>query len=152
MLHGEFSCRDGSKYVWQRGVYSLQGQVIAAQSWPLFGEKKITLCYEKPPDRNFDLRAKSSWEDVRNRYKKILSGGFCSKVKIAAWRLFVTPYFCWQLAFYWHLPTSGRQNMVKTAPQPLFVNRVFVALYVKIISPVGPIPISLFVFEVEAKE
>ena len=62
------------------------------------------------------------------------------------------PYFCWQLAFYRHLPTSGRQNTVKTALQPLFVNRAFVALYVSIISPVGPIPISLFVFELEAKE
>ena len=37
-------------------------------------------------------------------------------------------------------------------PQPLFVNRAFVALYVSIISLVGPIPISLFVFELEAKE
>ena len=41
---------------------------------------------------------------------------------------------------------------VKTAPQPLFVNRAFVALYVSIISPVGPIPISLFLFELEAEE
>ena len=48
------------------------------------------------------------------------------------------------------LPTSGRQNTVKTAPQPLFVN--IVALYVSIISPVGPILISPFVFELEAEE
>ena len=54
--------------------------------------------------------------------------------------------------FYQHLPTSGRPNMVKMALQPLFVNRVFVALYVNIISPVGPIPISLFVFELKAEE
>ena len=47
---------------------------------------------------------------------------------------------------------SGRQNTVKTAPQPLFVNRAFEALYVEIISPVGPIPISLFIFELQAKE
>ena len=40
----------------------------------------------------------------------------------------------------------------KMAPQPLFVNRAFVALYVSIISPVGPILISLFVFELEAEE
>ena len=85
--------------------------------------------------------------------KKILSRGFCSKVKIVTPQVFGTPsYFCWQLAFYRHLPTSGRQNTVKTAPQPLFVNRAFVALYVSIISPIGPIPISLFVFELEAKE
>ena len=62
------------------------------------------------------------------------------------------PYFCWQLAFHLHLPTLGRQNPVKTAPQPLFVNRAFVALYVSIISPVGPIPISPFLFELEAEE
>ena len=62
--------------------------------------------------------------------------------------LFATPpYFCWKLAFYRHLPTSGRQNTVKTAPQPLLVNRAFVALNVTIISPVGPFLISLFVFE-----
>ena len=71
-------------------------------------------------------------------------------LKIVAERFFGTPpYFCWQLAFYRHLPTSGRQNTVKTAPQPLFVNRAFVALYVSIISPVGPIPISLFLFELD---
>ena len=50
------------------------------------------------------------------------------------------------------LPTSGRQNKVKTAPQPLFVNNAFVALYVGIILPIGPIPISLFVFELEAED
>ena len=83
----------------------------------------------------------------------ILSGGFGSKVKIVAAQLFATlPYFCWQLAFYRHLPISGRQNTLKTTPQPLFVNRAFVALYVSIISPVGPIPIYLFVFELEAEE
>ena len=40
----------------------------------------------------------------------------------------------------------------KTAPQPLIVNNAFVALYVGIILPIGPIPISLFVFELEAEE
>ena len=72
-------------------------------------------------------------------------------LKIVAERFSATPpYFCWQLTFYPHLPTSGRQNTVKTAPQPLFVN--IVALYVSIISPVGPILISPFVFELEAEE
>ena len=86
-------------------------------------------------------------------YKKILSRGFCSKVKIVTAQLFGTPpYFCWQLAFYRHLPTSGRQNTVKTAPQPLIVNSAFVALYVGIILPIGPIPISLFLFELEAED
>ena len=71
----------------------------------------------------------------------------------AACQVFATPpYFCWQLAFYRHLPTSGRQNTVKTAPQPLIVNSAFVALYVGIILPIGPIPISLFLFELEAED
>ena len=34
----------------------------------------------------------------------------------------------------------------------LIVNRAFVALYVTIISPVGPIPIFLFVLVLEAEE
>ena len=32
VLPGESSCPDGSEYVWQRGVESLQGQVMAGQS------------------------------------------------------------------------------------------------------------------------
>ena len=69
-------------------------------------------------------------------------------LKIVVKRFFVTPpYFCWQLAFYRHLPTSGRQNTVKTAPQPLIVNKAFFALYVGIILPIGPTPISLFLFD-----
>ena len=82
-----------------------------------------------------------------------LSGGFRSKVKIVTAQLFATPpYFCWQPAFYRHLPTSGLQNTVKTTPQPLFVKRAFVALYVSIILPIRPIPISLFVLELEAED
>ena len=47
-------------------------------------------------------------------YMKILSGGFCSKVKIITAQVFpTTPYYCWQLAFYRHLPTLGRQITVK---------------------------------------
>ena len=87
-------------------------------------------------------------QNVQNVHKNFLSGGFCSTIKIVTAQLFVTsPYFCWQLTFYRHLPTSGRQNTDKTAPQPLIVNSAFVALYVGIILPIGPIPISLFVFE-----
>ena len=33
-------CPDGSEHVWQMGVESLQGRVMAAQSWPLFQERK----------------------------------------------------------------------------------------------------------------
>ena len=63
-------------------------------------------------------------------YQNFLSGGFRSKVKIVTAQLFVTPpYFCWQLAFYRHLPTSGRQNTVKTAPQPLFVNSESISVH-----------------------
>ena len=39
---GESSCPDGSEYVWQRGVESLQGRVTAARSGPLFREEKNT--------------------------------------------------------------------------------------------------------------
>ena len=84
---------------------------------------KIGRCSEKLLGHNFDRRAKSSWEKIFKYVKNFLSGGFCSKVKIAACQVFVTPpYFCWQLAFYRHLPTSGRQNTVKTAPQPLRIH------------------------------
>ena len=38
------------------------------------------------------------------------------------------PYFCWQLVFYRHLPTSGRQNTVKKGPQPHFIQKSFVPL------------------------
>ena len=104
---------------------------------------KIGRCNENLAGRNFDFRAKSSRDNFFIYIKK----------KIAAWTLFVTPsYFCWQLAFYRHLPTSGRQNTVKTAPQPLFVDRAFVALYVTIISPLRSIPISVFIFELEAEQ
>ena len=59
-------------WLWQRGVESEQGQVTAAKSWPLFRERKKYLrrCYEKLIGHNFDARAKSSWEDVRNVYKE----------------------------------------------------------------------------------
>ena len=67
MIPGETSYPDGSEYVWQRGVESLQGQVTAARSWPLFREKKyLRRCCKKPPGRNFDFRAKSAWEDFFN--------------------------------------------------------------------------------------
>ena len=52
---GESSCPDGSEYVWQRGVESLQGRVTAARSGPLFREEKKYLkrCYKKPFGHNF---------------------------------------------------------------------------------------------------
>ena len=57
-------------------------------------------------------------------------------MKIVAERFFGTPtYFCWQLAFHRHLPTSGRQNTVKKGPQPLFAQNVFVPLCIPAFSP-----------------
>ena len=52
---GDSSCPDGSEYVWQRGVESLQGRVTAARSGPLFREEKKYLkrCYKKPFCHNF---------------------------------------------------------------------------------------------------
>ena len=46
------------------------------------------------------------------------------------------PYFCWQIAFYRHLPTSGRQNTVKKGPQPLFTQKAFVPLCIPVFSPI----------------
>ena len=59
MPPGESSCPDGSEYVWQRGVESLQGRVTAARSGPLFREEKKYLkrCYEKPYGHNFHISA-----------------------------------------------------------------------------------------------
>merc|ERR1712012_980954 len=97
---------------------------------------------QNPPERKFLTYIKIfSQEDFALK----------SKLRPAKFLLSTPTYFCWQLAFYRHLPTSGRQNTVKTDPQPLFVNRAFVALYVSIISLVEPIPILLFVFELEAE-
>ena len=113
---------------------------------PSYGRPKLTLisreknhlrrCYKKLGGHNFDFRAKSSWEKIFNIYKNFLSGGFCSKVKIAAGQAFPTPpYFCWQLAFYRHLPTAGRQNTVQNGPQPLFVQKAFFPLCIPAFSP-----------------
>ena len=114
---------------------------------------KIGRCYEKPSGHNFDFRAKSSWEKFFNIYKNFLSGGFRSKVKIVTAGLFATPtYFCWQLAFHWHLPTSGRQNTVKKGPQPLFVPKAFFPYVYRPFQLLWPITIFLFVFELEAEE
>ena len=125
-----------------------------------YGCSKLTLISKnslgsvpKLAGHNFDLRAKSSREDVRNVHKKILSIGFCSKVKIVTSQVFGTlSYFCWQLVFNRHLPTSKPAKHGQNGPAAIFVNKAFVAPYVTIISPVGPIPISLFVFELEAEE
>ena len=65
-------------------------------------------------------RVESGWGPV---FKVVLeyckrcsefSRGFCSKVKIVTAQLFATPpYFCWQLAFYRHLPTSTGKTRSK---------------------------------------
>ena len=56
---GESSCPDGSEYVWQRGVESLQGRVTATRSGPLFRAKKKNLkrCLPKPFGHNFHISA-----------------------------------------------------------------------------------------------
>ena len=131
-----------------------KAELLPPEVDPYFERKnRLGRCCKKLGGHNFDFRAKSSWEKIFNIYKNFLSGGFCSQVKITAVVFFATPtYFCWQLAFHWHLPTSGRQNTVKTAPQPLIVNSAFFTLYVGIILPIGSIPISLFVFDLEAED
>ena len=131
--------------------------VLPARSWemPVKCElpAKIGRCSEKLLGHNFDRRAKSSWEKIFIYVKNFLSGGFCSKVKIVACQVFGTPpYFCWQLAFYRHLPTSGRQNTVKKAPQPLFAQKVFAPLCIyPAFHLLCTITISLFLFELQAE-
>ena len=100
---------------------------------------KIGRCFAKPFGHNFQI----SGLPLNQRYFIYIKipliqglGWFLKIVVVSA--IPTPPYFCWQLAFYRHLPTSGRQNTVKTTPQPLFVNSAFVALYVGIILPVGP--------------
>ena len=71
-------------------------------AWSSHGGPKLTIilrrrkghlrrCSPKLAGRNFDLRAKSSWEDFVNIYKKILSGGFSFRIKIVAERFCETP-------------------------------------------------------------
>ena len=69
-------------------------------SYTALGHRQALILREKITERsvtkmlgghNFDFRAKSSWEDFFNIYKKILSRGFCSKVKIVTAQLFGTP-------------------------------------------------------------
>ena len=53
------------------------------------------------------------------------------------------------------LPASPNFRQAKhgqNSPQPLIVNSAFVTLYVGIILPIGPIPRSLFVFDLEAED
>ena len=52
---------------------------------------KIGRCYKNLAGHNFDFRAKSSSEKFFMYNKNILSGGFGSKVNIAAGQVFVTP-------------------------------------------------------------
>ena len=46
--------------------------------------------------------------------------GFILKI-VAVSAIPTPPYFCWQLAFHRHLPTSGRQNRVKNLLYPPFI-------------------------------
>ena len=121
---GESSCPDGSEYVWQRGVESLQGRVTAARSWPLFWAKKKNLkrCWKKPYGHNFHISALKLNQRYFDIYEISLIQFQGWNLKIVAVRFFPTPtYFCWQLAFHRHLPTSGRQNRVKNLLYPPFI-------------------------------
>ena len=66
-------------------------RILPARSWEMPDESelpaKLGRCWKKPPGCNFYFRAKASFMYISN----ILSRGFCSKVKIATWRLFPTP-------------------------------------------------------------
>ena len=101
---------------------------------PSYGRPKLTLilsqkknlkrCWKKPYGHNFHISALKLNQRYFDIYEISLIQFQGWNLKIVAERFWGTPpYFCWQLAFYRHLPTSGRQNTVKTAPQPLIVNR-----------------------------
>ena len=57
-----------------------------------------------------------------------------------------------KIPVWWRANFQSGTRVLKKAPQPLIVNSAFVALYVGIILPIGPIPISLFLFELEAED
>ena len=67
-------CPDGSEYIWQKGVESLQGRVTSygrPKLTLISNEKKyVQLCLPKSFGHNFNARAKSSWEDILKAYKK----------------------------------------------------------------------------------
>ena len=69
---------------WLRAFFD---RVLPDRSWDMPVERelpsKIGWCNEELAGHNFNLRAKSSWEDFLYLVN-ILLGGFCSKVKIAA--------------------------------------------------------------------
>ena len=81
--------------------------------------------------------------------KKTSQEDFALKLKLRPAKFFVTPpIFAGNSRF----TGISQLRAVKTAPQPLIVNSAFFTLYVGIILPIGPIPISLFVFDLEAED
>ena len=85
-------------YPWHTMWFHAEKLLKALKFWKV-RKKYLRRCSKKLHGRNFDFRAKSSWEKTFNKYKNFLSRGFCFKVKIVTAGLFVTPpYFCWQLA------------------------------------------------------
>ena len=85
MLNGESSCLGGAEYVWHRGVKSLQAKLRPPKVDPYFKRwevKYLKQCSSKWASNNFDLRAKSSQEDVPNVYKKSSQEGFALRWKL----------------------------------------------------------------------
>ena len=70
-------------------VWGRFDRVLPTGSWEITVERelpaKIGRCSNKYHGRNFDFRAKSSWEDVRNVHKKFSQEYFAPKSKLRPW-------------------------------------------------------------------
>ena len=115
-----------SENVYERWVQQIFDPVLPARSWemPVKCElpAKIGRCLPKPFGHNFHISALKLNQRYFDIYEISLIQFQGWNLKIVAVRFFVTPpYFCWQLAFYRHLPTSGRQNRVKNLLYPPFI-------------------------------
>ena len=79
--------------------------------WILISSQKKNLkrCFAKPFGHNFHISALKLNQRYFDIYEIPLIQGQGWILKIVAVRFCETPtYFCWQLAFYRHLPTSGK--------------------------------------------
>ena len=72
----ESLCTQDSKYVYERGVEDFCNHVLLTRSWekPVKRElpANIGRCSKKPPGRNFDFRAKFTWEKFFIHFKHSL--------------------------------------------------------------------------------
>merc|ERR1712047_149968 len=89
---GESSCPDGSEYVWQRGVESLQGPVLPARSWEMPVERelpaKIGRCWKKLTGRNLIVEQNPPERKFLYMLKIFSQEDFALKSKLRPWYFF----------------------------------------------------------------